>query len=163
MDVTSPTPDTVDPTPRARQRWLAILAHAPREALVAHAAPWTTAHRFDWLREPETGLALVRARIANGGDRFNLGEATITRCIARVQVGATTTAGVGHVLGRDEERARCIARLDALLQQPGLQPRLLAEVVEPLRAARAAAVADEHARHAASRVAFYTLQGEVTP
>lgn len=167
MDVTHPTPDTVEalPDPRIpdRQRWLAILARAPREVLVAHAAPWTAAHRFDWLREPETGLALVRARIANGGDRFNLGEATITRCIARVQIGSSTTAGVGHVLGRDEERARCIARLDALLQQPGLQPRLLAEVIEPLRAARAAADAYEQARHAASRVAFYTLQGEANP
>jgi alpha-D-ribose 1-methylphosphonate 5-triphosphate synthase subunit PhnG len=155
--------DHLDPETAERRRWLAVLAHAPRAALAAHAAPVVAAYRFDWLREPETGLALVRARIANRGDRFNLGEATITRCIARVQVEGHATAGVGHVLGRDDERARWIAQLDALLQHSGLRPRLQREVVEPLRAARAAVLADEAARHAASRVNFYTLQSEVTP
>lgn len=153
-----PDPETVE-----RRRWLAVLAHAPRAALAACAVPVVAVHRFDWLREPETGLALVRARIANRGDRFNLGEATITRCIARVQVDGHATAGVGHVLGRDDERARWIAQLDALLQHASLRPRLLHEVVEPLSAARAAALADEAARHAASRVDFYTLQSEVNP
>ncbi|MET0334856.1 MAG: phosphonate C-P lyase system protein PhnG [Rhizobacter sp.] len=154
------TDATQDPT-AARRAWLAVLAHAPREVLAELAVPAVTAHRFDWLREPETGLALVRARIANRGDRFNLGEATLTRCIARVVVAGHTTAGVGHVLGRDDERARWIAQLDALLQQPTLQDALKREVVAPLRAARAAQLADEHARHAASRVNFYTLQSEL--
>ena len=120
------------------------------------------AHRFDWLREPETGLALVRARIANRGDRFNLGEVTLTRCIARVSVGEHTTAGVGHVLGRDDRRARWVAQFDALLQQPTLHEPLMTDVITPLRAARQAALAHEQARHATSRVAFYTLQSEAT-
>jgi alpha-D-ribose 1-methylphosphonate 5-triphosphate synthase subunit PhnG len=145
-----------------RQAWLAVLAHAPRAELAARAGPAVAAHRFDWLREPETGLALVRARIANRGDRFNLGEVTLTRCIARVAVGEHVTAGVGHVLGRDDERARWVAQLDALLQQPSLNTGLQAGVIAPLRAARAAALADEQARHAASRVSFYTLQSEAT-
>ncbi|HET7792681.1 MAG TPA: phosphonate C-P lyase system protein PhnG [Rhizobacter sp.] len=145
-----------------RQAWLAVLAHAPRDALAGHAAAATAGQAFDWLREPETGLALVRARIANRGDRFNLGEVTLTRCIARVTVGGNATAGVGHVLGRDDERARWVAQLDALLQQPSLQQRLLAEVIAPLQALRAQAIADEQAHHAASRVSFYTLQSEAT-
>lgn len=124
--------------------------------------PAVAPHAWEWLREPETGLALVRARIANRGDRFNLGEATLTRCIARVTVGGHTTAGVGHVLGRDDERARWVAQLDALLQQPSLAAALRAEVIEPLRAARAAWLAAETARHAASRVSFYVLQAEGT-
>ena len=143
-----------------RQAWLAVLAHAPRAALAGHAEACALGRVFDWLREPETGLALVRARIANRGDRFNLGEVTLTRCIARVSVDGHATAGVGHVLGRDEQRARWVAQLDALLQQPTLQPRLLSEVIAPLRLLREAALAAEQARHAASRVAFYTLQPE---
>ena len=145
-----------------RQAWLAVLAHAPRAALSAHAERVLGTHRFDWLREPETGLALVRARIANRGDRFNLGEVTITRCIARVSLGEHTTAGVGHVMGRDEQRTRWVAQFDALLQQPTLHAALLADVIAPLRDARAAALAQEQARHAASRVSFYTLQSEAT-
>ncbi len=146
-----------------RQAWLAALALAPRAALAEKAAPVVEAHRFEWLREPETGLTLMRARIANRGDRFNLGEATLTRCIARVTVGGHTTAGVGHVLGRDDERARWIAQLDALLQQPTLHDALQREVIVPLKAARDSALAAERARHAASRVSFYTLRPEVTP
>lgn len=145
-----------------RQAWLAVLAHAPRAELARGAERAVAGHSFDWLREPETGLALVRARIANRGDRFNLGEVTLTRCIARVAVDGHATAGVGHVLGRDEQRARWVAQLDALLQQPTLHDRLQAEVIAPLRAARAEVLAQEQARHATSRVAFYTLQAEAT-
>lgn len=156
-----PLPEPADPH-AARRDWLAVLAHAPRAALAGCAVPAVAPHAWEWLREPETGLALLRARIANRGDRFNLGEATLTRCIARVTVAGHTTAGVGHVLGRDDERVRWVAQLDALLQQPGLHDTLQRTVVGPLRAARAARVDDERVRHAASRVAFYTLQPEVT-
>ena len=145
-----------------RQAWLAVLAHAPHAGLAEKAERFMAAHRFDWLREPETGLALVRARIANRGDRFNLGEVTVTRCIARVSVGEHTTAGVGHVLGRDEQRARWVAQFDALLQQPSLHAELRDEVIASLRAERDAVLAREQARHAASRVSFYTLQSEAT-
>lgn len=144
-----------------RQAWLAVLALAPRAALAERAPAAVAPHRFEWLREPETGLALVRGRIANRGDRFNVGEATLTRCIARVTLGTHTTAGVGHVLGRDDERARWIAQLDALLQQPTLHDALQREVIAPLAAAREQRLAAEHARHAASRVSFYTLKPEV--
>lgn len=145
-----------------RQAWLSVLAHAPRDALAEHAERCSLGQAFDWLREPETGLALVRARIANRGDRFNLGEVTLTRCIARVSLDGHATAGVGHVLGRDAQRARWVAQLDALLQQPTLQEHLLAEVLAPLRALRQAKLAQEQARHAASRVSFYTLQSEAS-
>lgn len=152
----------IAPTVTTRQAWLAVLAHAPRAALAEYAEAASAGHRFDWLREPETGLALVRARIANRGDRFNLGEVTLTRCIARVTLAGQATAGVGHTLGRDEQRARWVAQLDALLQQPSLQQRLLADVIAPLRDLRVAALTHEQARHAPSRVSFYTLQSEAT-
>jgi alpha-D-ribose 1-methylphosphonate 5-triphosphate synthase subunit PhnG len=152
------TPSSVS----ARQAWLAVLAHAPRAELALRAGRAVAGRHFDWLREPETGLALVRARIASRGDRFNLGEVTLTRCIARITIAGHASAGVGHTLGRDEQRARWVAQIDALLQQPTLHDRLQAEVIEPLRAARAAVLAQEQARHAASRVAFYTLQAEGT-
>jgi alpha-D-ribose 1-methylphosphonate 5-triphosphate synthase subunit PhnG len=160
--MTNPAPINPTRPNDMRQAWLAVLAHAPRSALAERAESAVASHVFDWLREPETGLALVRARIANRGDRFNLGEVTLTRCIARVAVAGHATAGVGHVLGRDEQRARWVAQLDALLQQPSLQQGLLADVISPLRALREAALLQEQARHAASRVSFYTLQSEAT-
>jgi alpha-D-ribose 1-methylphosphonate 5-triphosphate synthase subunit PhnG len=154
------TSDTQDA--QNRRDWLAVLAHAPRDLLAQHAQA-LSGQRFEWLREPEIGLAMVRARISNGGDRFNLAEATLTRCVVRHHgVQGTVRAGIGYVLGRDAERAGWVARLDALLQQPEHHAALMREVVEPLRAATDRARADEQARTAASRVRFFTMQAEHT-
>ena len=145
-----------------RRAWLAVLAHAPRDALARHANA-ISAENFDWLREPEIGLAMLRGRIGNAGDRFNLGETTLTRCVVRHR-GAlgTVSAGLGYVLGRDAQRAEWVARIDALLQQPEHHDALMREVIQPLAAATQAARNAQAARTAASRVRFFTLAPEST-
>jgi len=146
-----------------RQRWLAVLAHAPRELLERHAAALPDAG-FARLRAPEIGLTMVRARIGNRGDRFNVGDATVTRCVVRHRgAGGRLAAGVGYVLGRDEPRAEWIARLDALLQQPEHHDALMRDVVAPLAAETARRRAAEAAATAASRVSFDTLAPEIAP
>ena len=146
-----------------RPAWLALLAQAPRHTLAAHATPVLADHTFHWLRRPETGLSMVRARVGNGGDRFNVGEATVTRCVVTHQPpSGPATAGVGYVLGRDEERAAWVARLDALLQVPALHPVLAQAVLAPLAAALAQQRAADAARADTSRVQFYTLEPEAT-
>ena len=150
---------TQDPT---RRDWLAVLARAPRQDLEQRSGRIAEGVAFEWLREPETGLAMVRARIGNSGDRFNVGEATVTRCVVRHRGGdGAVSAGVGYVLGRDPERARWVAQADALLQQPRHRAAVLAELIEPLRRAAGARDAAEAARTATSRVRFYTLAPEV--
>jgi phosphonate C-P lyase system protein PhnG len=62
---------------------MSVLAHAPDAAFARVAAPALAAHRFDTLRAPEIGLAMVRARADATGNPFNLGEATIVRCAVR--------------------------------------------------------------------------------
>jgi alpha-D-ribose 1-methylphosphonate 5-triphosphate synthase subunit PhnG len=146
------------PDPEERADWLAVLARAPHDALQAVARRALEDHAFVWLRAPETGLAMLRGRIGNAGDRFNLGEATLTRCVARHVDGGA--AGVGYVLGRDVERASWVARLDALLQQPAHHAALMRDVVEPLRAAAREAHERERARAEASRVRFFIPQQE---
>lgn len=153
--------NTDTPSKEMRRDWLAVLAHAPRDALQRYGEA-IAAQGFEWLRAPETGLAMLRGRIGNQGDRFNLGEATMTRCVVRHH-GAlgTVAAGIGYVLGRDAQRAGWVAQLDALLQQPEHHEALMREVVEPLRQAIAVRRRDEAVRTAASRVQFFTLQGEI--
>jgi len=169
---------------QARQRWLAVLAQAPRELLERHAAALQDA-AFTRLRAPETGLTMVRARIGNRGDRFNVGDATVTRCVVRHRgrdgrlaagvgdatvtrcvvrhqgIGGNVAAGVGYVLGRDEARAEWVARFDALLQQPEHHDALMRDVVAPLAAATARRRAADAARIASSRVSFDTLASEI--
>ena len=153
----------MSPRIEARRRWLAVLAHAPRERLQAHAQA-LSGQQFEWLRRPETGLVMLRARIANQGDRFNLGEATLTRCVLRHRSPlGTVAAGVGYVLGRDAERAEWVARLDAMLQQPEHHEALLREVIAPLHEDTEARRRVQAARTATTRVQFVTLAGLETP
>ena len=163
------TPDGTVPHSRAsqeaphagRQRWLAVLAHAPRELLARHAAALSDA-AFVRLRAPEVGLAMIRARVGNTGDRFNLGDATVTRCVVRHRgVDGRVAAGVGLVLGRDEARAEWVARLDAMLQQPEHHEALMRDVIAPLAAETARRRAQDAARTAQSNVSFDTLGPEI--
>ena len=148
---------------RARQQWLSVLAHAPRASLQQLLCPLMTGLQFEPLRAPEVGLTMLRARAGNSGERFNLGEATLTRCVLRFQSEALLSVGVGYVLGRDIERATWVAQADALLQQPTWGERLQAELIAPLRALTQAQRSRQASQTAASRVQFYTLQAEVSP
>jgi len=164
LDDVSMTDPLQDASPSgARQRWLAVLAHAPRELLQRHAAALEDGE-FSFLRAPEVGLTMVRARIANTGDRFNVGDATVTRCVVRHRsANGCLAAGVGYLLGRDPERAEWVARLDALLQQPEHHAQVMLDVIGPIAtetARRRAAVA---ALTASSRVSFDTLATETSP
>lgn len=155
---TAPPPDST-----SRQRWLAVLAHAPRE-LLQHHADQLHRYAFTSLRAPEFGLTMVRARIGNRGDRFNVGDATVTRCVVRhCGRDGDLTAGVGYVLGRDEVRAEWVARFDALLQQPEHRAALMRDVIEPLADETARRRAAAAARTARSRVSFDTLASEISP
>ena len=157
--------NTAQDTPgrSARQHWLAVLAHAPRELLERHAAGLPDA-AFARLRAPEIGLTMVRARIGNQGDRFNVGDATVTRCVVRHRGDdGRLAAGVGYVLGRDQARAEWVARLDALLQQPDHHDTLMRDVIAPLEQETARRRAAEAALTAGSRVSFDTLASEISP
>lgn len=164
MNSTPSTPASAAPLPSGvvlRQQWLAVLAQAPRAALAAHGERVLADYRFEALRAPEAGLVMLRARASNSGARFNLAEATVTRCALRYRpADGAASVGVGYVLGRDEARARWVAALDALLQQPSQQALLMQEVIAPLQAARSQQLAQAQARVAPSRVQFFTLQTE---
>jgi alpha-D-ribose 1-methylphosphonate 5-triphosphate synthase subunit PhnG len=106
------------------------------------------------IRGPEIGAIMLRGRIGGGGAPFNLGEASVTRATVRLDTGE-----LGHsiVLGRDVEKARMIAHLDALCQLPDWVGRVEKSIVEPAR---------EHARQQAqvlaeeteaTRVDFFTM------
>ncbi len=144
-----------------RQAWLATLAHAPRAFLLDRARPFTNGLPFEPMREPEPGLVMLRARADGSGNRFNLGEATMVRCVVRLRHADAVTMGVGYCLGRDGERARCIAEIDALLQQPSRHDAVMRGVIEPMRRQIAQGRRNEHRRTAASRVVFHTLQSDM--
>ncbi|OUM00830.1 phosphonate C-P lyase system protein PhnG [Variovorax sp. JS1663] len=147
--------------PLDRAQWMAVLARAPlpmlEQALGEHAK--RTPH---WLRAPETGLTMVQGRAGGTGERFNLGEVTVTRCALRLAGASREEAlvGVAYVLGRSHRHAQLAAVADALLQDPGQQAALDASVLEPLRRHLAQRRAERHARAQASKVDFITVARE---
>jgi alpha-D-ribose 1-methylphosphonate 5-triphosphate synthase subunit PhnG len=136
----------------ARQEWMALLAKAPLTLLETWGrnAPCD----FVWLRRPEVGLAMVRARIGGTGDRFNLGELSVTRCALRLHSGEH---GVAYVSGRSTRKAELVALADAMLQSADqhakVEQKLLAAVRDHLIEVQHAA----HRKAQATRVDFFTV------
>ena len=140
-----------------RRAAMAVLAHCDAAEIAAHldavALP-TDQNLQEDLREPESGLVMVRGRIGGDGAPFNLGEATVSRAAVRL---ATGEVGFGYTLGRDRHKARMIALCDALIQTVDHADAVEAKVLAPLRAQLIAERNRRAAETAATRVDFYTL------
>lgn len=148
----SPTlPESTDAG--ARQHLMATLAASSPEAVAEHfsALPELT---YELVRQPETGLVMVRGRMGGTGSPFNLGEVTVTRCVVRLETGET---GSGYSLGRNKQKALHSALIDALWQQPAMKARIEAEVIEPLAQARETARETVREETEATKVNFFTM------
>jgi alpha-D-ribose 1-methylphosphonate 5-triphosphate synthase subunit PhnG len=130
---------------------MAVLARATRSEVEGLAGPEWPAHEI--LKAPETGTVMVEGRAGGAGRRFNLGEATVTRCIVRLEGGAM---GFAYALGRDGRKARLAAILDARLQR---EPRdeALHEGIAALARQQAAARELASRKAAATKVDFFTM------
>lgn len=133
-----------------RQRWMATLARASRTEIetLLGAPP-----QHELLKAPETGTVMLEGRAGGAGQRFNLGEATVTRCVVRLSNGRM---GFSYALGRDGRKARLAALLDARLQdeaEDGALHRGIAALSQQQAAARELA----SRRAAATKVDFFTM------
>lgn len=106
------------------------------------------------VRGPETGLVMVRGRIGGSGAPFNLGEATVTRAAVRLAGGEI---GHSYSLGRDAEKARLAAVLDALWQRPETREAVEQKVIATVRARIEADERERKEKVAATRVDFFTM------
>lgn len=105
------------------------------------------------LRQPESGLVMLRGRMGGDGAPFNFGEATVTRAAVAVE-GAPP--GFAYHLGRDRAKARRAAIIDALWQIRERRPAVEA-ALQPIRDRLETARALAARRTAATRVDFFTL------
>lgn len=130
---------------------MAVLARATRAEIEALAGASLPEHEL--LKAPETGTVMVEGRAGGSGRRFNLGEATTTRCVVRLGDG---TMGFSYALGRDGRKARIAAILDARLQREAAGSALHRAVAD-LGASQAAARDTAGRKAAATKVDFFTL------
>lgn len=135
-----------------RQDWMRLLSTAPLAMLEAWGGTRQDAHT--WLRRPETGLVMVRGRIGATGNRFNLGEMTLTRCTLRLVSGEH---GVAYVQGRSSRKAELAALADALLQSDAARGEVERDLLQPLRARRAVEAARRAQAARNTKVDFLTI------
>ena len=132
---------------------MGLLARAPAARLAELWAAFGYEPAHQLLRAPEIGTAMVRGRAGAVGAPFNLGEVSVTRCSVSLEDGA-----VGHAYcqGRDREKARVAALLDALLQGSSAA-RVRETVLAPLAAEEDAQRKTRAAKADATRVEFFTM------
>ncbi|MDQ2149618.1 phosphonate C-P lyase system protein PhnG [Alcaligenaceae bacterium C4P045] len=138
----------------ARRAWMRVLALASPQALNDACIALGELPPRQWLRAPQTGMTMVRARAGGTGEQFNLGEMTMTRCALTLDDGVI---GMAYVQGRDARHAEQAAMLDGLLQSPEWHGRIIDTVIEPLTRARQAALAHRSRVAAQTKVDFFTL------
>ncbi|MGH8720056.1 MAG: phosphonate C-P lyase system protein PhnG [Burkholderiales bacterium] len=135
-----------------RAHCMGVLAKARLDELEAAFASVPEKPAYTWLRPPETGLVMVRARAGGTGAKFNLGEMPVTRCALKTEDGVV---GHAYVQGRSHRHAELAALIDAMLLA-GMS-EIGSRVISPLAQARAARAALAQAQAAATRVEFFTL------
>jgi len=118
---------------------MTVLAHSSAAEIEEH---WKAVRQpsFQWVRRPEQGAAMARARASGTGVLFNLGEVAVTRCSVQIESGEV---GVAYVLGRSRRHAALAAIFDGLMQHEmstggnEIAPRIdaLAEAAEERRRA----------------------------
>lgn len=137
-----------------------LLARAPLaylESWAQRATESTALPAMVWLRRPETGLVMLRGRAGGAGEKFNVGEMTLTRCVVRI---ASGEVGVAYIKGRSPRKAELAALADALLQSPSWRDAVRQRLIDPLRAHLEARAAQARRRARATRVEFFTLARE---
>lgn len=146
-------------TEQERREWLSVLAHASPADLEAYWRDFDAAITFKTLRNPDFGLAMVRGRADGSGRPFNMGEATISRCVVTTtdSKSGTEIMGVGYVLGRDKRHAELTAQFDALFQDSAHGDTARETVLPTLRAKRAEAAQEVVRKTDSTRVDFFTM------
>lgn len=145
--------ETLSGATGVRKALMATLAAATPEA-VAEKYETLTPPDYEMVRQPETGLVMVRGRMGGTGSPFNLGEVTVTRCVVRLETGET---GNAYSLGRNKQKALQSAVIDALWQRDDMKTRIETEIIAPLAESQAAEKDTVREETEATKVNFFTM------
>ena len=136
-----------------RQKWLGLMAKAPTGRVATLLDEAVARPTFTWLRAPEVGSTMVRARAGATGGPFNLGEVTVTRCALTLVTGEV---GHAYIQGRSKADAEAVAVVDALMQT-SKATTLQVQVLDLLDAEQTAKRDARAVKAAATKVDFFTM------
>jgi len=138
----------------ARQHWMGILARATGNDVAALLARIEPQPSYELIKRPETGTLMLEGRAGGAGQRFNMGEATMTRCVIRLSDG---TMGFSYALGRDRKKAEQSAVLDAVLQSNESEAAMLHDGINAMAQSQSEQRDQASRKAAATKVNFFTL------
>lgn len=136
-----------------RKAWMGVLAKAPEGRVTALLDAAIPRPAFTWLRAPEIGSTMIRARAGGTGALFNLGEMTVTRCALTLKTGEV---GHAYIQGRRKVDAEAAALVDALMETDAANT-LREFVLAPLEDEQRTIKAARAAKAAATKVDFFTM------
>lgn len=137
-----------------RKNWMSVLAQSPYAELKSRWEGLAITPSYEMVRQPEIGLAQIRARMGSTGRQFNVGEATITRAVIKLDSGEL---GHSYLQGRNKAHAELAAVIDGLMQAGQQAESLQARLIEPLAALRQERESQRRKEVASSKVDFFTL------
>jgi alpha-D-ribose 1-methylphosphonate 5-triphosphate synthase subunit PhnG len=137
-----------------RQKNLSILAKAPLSNMLEYWKGINVDATFNFLKKPEVGMAMVRAQAGGGGENFNMGEMTMTRCVVRLD---SDEIGYGFVAGRSKKKSELVALIDACWQKKSLKNMIEEKVINPLHHIQVSKETNISDNTASSKVNFFTM------
>lgn len=139
------------------QHYLSVLAKSPLKKIQnlwsAMALEHPHSHPYTVVKPAEVGMMMVRAQAGTGGEVFNAGEMTVTRCV--VQRGGII--GVGYTAGRSKQKAELIALIDLYLQDVEFCDLVVGSLIEPLEANIKQRKATQTKKTNQTKVDFFTM------
>ncbi|OEF28979.1 phosphonate C-P lyase system protein PhnG [Vibrio rumoiensis] len=148
------TDELTPKTKTLRQQWMSTLATADFDQLTTL---WQAQHYtpdYQLIRAPEIGLAQVQARMGGTGNRFNVADITVTRCVVKL---ASGDLGYSYLSGRNKPHAQLAAVIDGLMQSETYQQELMLSIIKPLQMSREKKHTQRQQQVASSKVDFFTL------
>ncbi|MEZ8822928.1 phosphonate C-P lyase system protein PhnG [Vibrio amylolyticus] len=139
---------------KKRQNWMSVLAKSQHAELMTRWESLSLNPEYAMVRQPEIGLAQVRARMGSTGRQFNIGDTTITRAVVKLSTGEL---GYSYLQGRNKQHAEVAAVIDALMQTSTHQQALQEQLIDPLAALKQESESMRAKEVATSKVDFFTL------
>ena len=136
-----------------RKSWMSLLATSNQSDLLNLWEQKKIRVNYIWLRTPEIGSIMAQGRMGVTGDKFNIGEVTITRCSLKLNCG---TIGHSYVQGRSKKKAEISALCDALMQTK-MSKEINKNIIIPLEKIKKDNKDKILSKAEATKVDFFTL------
>ena len=136
-----------------RKFWMSLLATSIQSDLLNLWEQKKIKVNYVWLRTPEIGSIMAQGRMGVTGDKFNIGEVTITRCSLKLNCG---TIGHSYVQGRSKKKAEISALCDALMQTK-MSKEINKNIIIPLEKIKKDNKDKILSKAEATKVDFFTL------